>query len=246
MLLGLSLFVCSAYPWSTPGHRVVAGIAEKHLNSVALKNVQALLQGQSMADVSNWADQVGRSRREAAGWHFINIPIEVSDPDPDKFCHPKDCVLSKVNQLMALLKSTSGTPKERSEALKYVIHLVADLHQPLHVGNREDRGGFKLQLIFFDLPTNLHMVWDHELLARQGLDEATLITQLDGLAQERWSRGTPRDWVLESFAVAREVAYNNVSGKLGSDYLEQCTPLVRTQLAKAGIRLAKVLNEIWN
>ena len=89
------------------------------------------------------------------------------------------------------------------------------------------------------------MVWDHELLARQGLDEATLITQLDGLAQERWLRGTPRDWALESFSLAREVAYSRVSSRMGAAYLEQCTPSVRTQLAKAGIRLAKVLNEIW-
>ncbi len=245
VFLGLPLLVCSAYSWGTTGHRVAVAIAEKHLNPVALKNVRTLLENQSMTAASTWADEAGRSRPAVDGWHYINIPIESANPDPDKFCPAGGCVLSKVNETIELLKSGSGTFVERKEALLFLIHLLADMHQPLHTADRGDRGGYKVQLTFFDKPTNVHMVWDHEMLAREGLDEAALVAQLDGLARKCWSRGTPRKWVLESFSIARNVAYKNISGKLGQAYFDQCISSERTQLAKAGIRLAKLLNDIW-
>jgi hypothetical protein len=234
-----------AFSWSAPGHRVVAMIAERRLTPKALAEVRSLLGDESLNDAAVWADNIRSDRHEAYGWHFMNIPIEASDPDPMKYCPATGCVISKIEEFTATLRSTQGKTSERTEALKFLIHFIGDLHQPLHVGDHGDRGGNDLQLEFFGVGTNLHSVWDRGLPSRLGTDEAALAAELGAAAQERWASGTVKEWALESLSISRKIAYKNLSNSLGQEYFDQCAPSVRVQLAKAGVRLAQTLNRIW-
>ncbi len=244
VLTGL-LLASTAFGWSARGHRIVAMIAEKHLSSNAALHVRELLGPDSMASVSAWSDKVRGNRRYGSSCHFVNIPVEASNPDPDRFCPADGCIFSKLDEFAAMLRTTSGKSPERVDALKFVIHFVADLHQPLHVGNQGDRGGNDRQVRFFGKPTNLHAVWDRELLQRVCGNERKCVQRLEGTAQARWSGGSTHEWTLESYSVARNVAYVNLSANLGDAYLAQCAPSVLVQLEKAGLRLAALLDEMW-
>ena len=250
-LLGL-LLLAPAPPqpvvWFALGHRIVARLAEARLTPAARAAVADLLGGQSLADASAWADQVRGSRPATIPWHFVNIPLAARRYDPARDCGPRGCILSALAEFRATLADPTAPPPAREEAVRFVIHLVGDLAQPLHVSDHMDRGGNEVTVRLRGRTTNLHKAWDGELLEAAGVEEASYLARLQkemaGMDLERLAAGGPEQWAMEGHRVAAEHAYDfPASGELGPAYVDENLPRIDRQLIAGGVWLARVLNE---
>jgi hypothetical protein len=257
-LLALSTLIPAPWPsppspvprsaWFDLGHRTVALIAEGRLTPQAAAAVQDILAGQSMADASLWADQIRGQRRDTGPLHYVNIPLQASAYDPATQCPGGQCIIAAIEDERRVLTDPRASSVERAEALKFLIHFMGDLHQPLHVSNNNDRGGNQAQVQFFGTGSNLHKVWDGELIERTGMSSVQYLThlkeQMAFLDPEAFERGTVVDWAMEGHQVAAENAYDIPRNRqLGERYEAANMPLVDLAIIKAGVRLAMVLNE---
>jgi hypothetical protein len=257
--LALTIAFCgSALAWGYEGHRVIAEIAEQYLDSATARQIREILaldNAITLAEVSTWADEIRGQRRETARWHYVNIPIRPPAGAPaaydgERDCPGGDCVVAAIERFAATLGDPSAPARERLEALKFVVHFVADLHQPLHAANNDDRGGNGVAVVLAGRPMTLHAMWDWGILEPAvGGDERAyamrLYHQITHGEVAEWQRGTLIDWANESFAIARTRIYGEAQPKAaapeftdGSVFL----PVVNQQLEKAGVRLAAVLN----
>ncbi|MDX2266086.1 MAG: S1/P1 nuclease [Hyphomicrobiales bacterium] len=240
--------------WGADGHSIVAEIAERRLTPEARTEVAALLgPGVSLASISAWADAVQTVRPETRGWHFVNIPYDAEGYDAARDCAPKagSCVVDAIARAEEALVNEASSHDARVEALQFLVHFVADVHQPLHCIDRNDAGGSRLEVTFFGQPANLHFVWDVLLIERTTvfwgeyvrLIEERLRGDLGALVN---SEGRPLDWANESHRLAKAKAYVIPEDKaLGDDYVRAVKGVVDQRLAEAGIRLASALNRIW-
>ncbi len=245
-----------AWAWGRLGHRMAGKVAEDRLTPNALKAVRDLLgPGESIADVSSWADEYRRDHRETAPWHYINIPI--SEPGYHRKFEPAEgCVVAKVDDFKQILADPATPRDERIKALKFLIHFVQDMHQPVHVGHRDDKGGNDLQVQFFEKGSNLHSVWDSGLLDKAGRPEGEYVALIESritpeMASE-WSKGETRDWAAESLEAARGAYRDPFSGaelkkgaRLGQPYQDANITTAERRVAQAGVRLAAILNETF-
>jgi nuclease S1 len=261
--LTLSINLQSATPtwaWGRLGHRVISRIAEKNLSPKAKAAIAALLdESESIADASTWADENRRSLPKTAPWHYVDVPLDEAKYDP-KWSEddPKHgCVVDKINEFKATLKNPNKTVDEKRFALRFLIHCVEDMHMPLHVGDNHDRGGNDTQVRFFDRGTNMHRLWDSDMIQRSGNSEAFWLADLAALdtpeARPVAMKGTVEDWATESLVAARHAYQVPETGKrlkpgqkLSDAYLEANLPVVRRRLHQSGIRLAMVLNEVFS
>jgi hypothetical protein len=155
-----------ALAWGHLEHRASALLAEARLTPAARAVVLELLEpGESLAEASTWADEVRRARPGSGSWHYVNVPITEPEYSP-QFAPRRGDVVGKVEQFALVVADRSAPRARRREALKFLVHLVQDLHQPVHVGDRGDRGGNDLQVRFFGKGSNLHRVWDSGLIER--------------------------------------------------------------------------------
>jgi nuclease S1 len=286
--IALALPAASLFAWGDDGHEITGVIAYAHLASAVKKNVDALLAADrdtlTAADFVSrtvWADKYRDSDRQTTKkryegtreWHFVDI--ELSDGNVESACHryptvssgqfasagpAKACVIDKIGQFAAELRSSATPKSEKVLALKFLLHFVGDLHQPLHAADNRDRGGNDVAIIYGNhtTPDNLHSYWDRELVERLGSDPRTigaaLNRQISSAKAEQWSKGTFSAWARESFQQAKTVVYN-FTGKrefnaergskiqrLDTAYEQRALPAVREQLSKAGVRIAAVLN----
>jgi hypothetical protein len=260
-----------ARAWGDRGHVVAAALAEGRLTDRTREGVRDLLGDGSIAEVRlcTWADAIKRSalyRKKYPNntlWHFVDVPFSAAKFDRDRDGRDGNNVIDAVERFRKVLK-TSTDREERKEALLFLVHLVADLHQPLHAAEREgDHGGNLLRVTFpgtDDPKLNLHRVWDVDLAeaALGGLEPRDYAKRLQGAvaAEEaaRWQKGTPEDWVNESHQAAVDVVYRKADKtelpragvvELDRAYVERGKPVVEEQLKKAGVRLAAVLNEAF-
>lgn len=271
MLLSLACAIGGARPalaWGNFGHEIIATIAARRLQPSARAAVAKLLAGEpygaGLPAASTWADEIRRERPETLRWHFVDIPIDqpefVAARDCREIPGAGDCVVAAVERERAILADRRQPQWQRTEALKFVVHLVGDIHQPLHCAERNgDRGGNDVPVVFFgetQLPTgerwNLHSVWDIGLIQRAQPDgkvyayAARLNRWLAAQDERRLAAGTFVDWVNEAHGLARTHAYKGVAQQgaaLGRAYYEANRVIVDQQLATAGVRLARVLNE---
>ncbi len=253
--LAASMRPCPALAWGRIGHRVAATMAEGRLTPAARDAVHAILgPGVSLADVSTWADGQ-KEVEESYRWHFVNVSISADRYD-SRHCSPKGCVVSKIEDFRRILKNSQAGRPQKQQALKFLIHLIGDLHQPLHVGDDSDQGGNLLQVRFFGVGSNLHRLWDSQVMERHTKNEKVWLWDFDFVANPKmvseWSKGTPADWATESLHSAREAyrvpgsdKWMRSGARLGNDYYRFALPVIRTQLTKAGIRIAFVLNTIF-
>jgi hypothetical protein len=265
--------------WGDEGHEVVALIAQTFLDPAVRQKVAGLLAADpdsltahTIAPAATWADRYRDSDRNGARqntreWHFVDIEIAAPDLDRACFGHPpvpqgvpassgpaKDCVVDKIDQFAAELASPATDPAERIVALKFVLHLVGDLHQPLHASDDNDRGGNDRRVSAGgERAGTLHHYWDSVFVEHFGPDPGRIAAALAGRvsASDRatWQRGTPADWAMETFAIARNDAYGRLpapnargSYRLTDGYVAMAQRDVTIQLSKAGVRLAAVLN----
>jgi S1/P1 Nuclease len=271
-----ALISSQAFAWGDLGHEVTALIAYRHLSPTARAALDTMLASDTdtltagdFASRATWADKYRNTHRETAAWHFVDIEIDQPDLKDACFGFPalqtaqwasqgpaQDCVVNKIDEFAAELKSASTAAAERLLALKFLIHFVGDLHQPLHAADHHDRGG---NCISLSPPqgaqTNLHAYWDVSVVNGLGQAAAQIAEQLDAHLSaadiKDWSRGTPQSWAIDTFAVGRRDAYalpsrptcqSGGSVALSPAYLGQAEKDAATQLQKAAIRLAAVLN----
>jgi nuclease S1 len=253
LLLGLAR---SALAWGRMAHRASARLAESRLSPRAKAIIRDLLEpGESLADASTWADENSRDIRGSGGWHFVNVPVSADHYDP-RDCRRGGCVISKIAEFRGALLDPHASRSKRRMALRFYVHLVQDLHQPMHVADRNDRGGNNLQLRYgrYD-NTNLHQVWDSGLLSQGFRNEGELVRKLEDLAHQPesgdWLKGRIEDWADESLEVGRRAYLIPGSTKtlrtgdsLGREYERANLPLVTERLARSGVRLASLLNEV--
>jgi hypothetical protein len=262
LVLGSLLLVVALPPrparaWGREAHRASARLAETRLSASARAAVRELLEpGETLADASTWADEHSRDIPGSASWHFVNVPISAARYDR-RFCARRGCVVSKIGEYRRVLAEADASRAERREALRFLVHFVQDVHQPLHVGDRDDRGGNNLQVRFMGEGSNLHRVWDSGLLFHAHTNERALVREIEALATpeqaERWSRGTVEDWANESLEAAKRAYLLPGTDRpiepgdtLGRDYLEANLPVVRRRVAQSGVRVALVLNQLWD
>ena len=260
LLVSVAVFLArpiQALAWGYDAHRVIAEIAEQFLAPQTARQVHELLAIENvttLADVSTWADEIRLPRPETGPWHYVNIPITLSSGEPAAYDAARDCpqgacVVAKIEQFEHALNDQEVPERQRLEALKYIVHFVGDVHQPLHVSDNHDRGGNDVPVIFMGLPTNLHAVWDSRIVApaAKGNERAYALQLVQSISDEqhqRWSEGSLISWVDEGHEIAARTIYSELphSGTLPDDYETKALPIVNEQLERAGVRLAKVLN----
>ena len=250
----LVAYAAPTHAWGRSGHRDVCLTAWEQMTEPTRSAVLDLLEiktSDEFAAACYWADEVRPKRPETGPWHYINIPKDARSIDLDRDCPlPASCVVREIDRKAAILKSPA--PKvERAEALKFLSHFVGDLHQPLHVGFREDLGGNKIEVIFLGKKTNMHALWDWGLLetpmsALENLEPHVTITSR--LNRPHWRGGTVQDWAQETLWRMRSPAMGylgNPGGlEFGEAYVNQNYPIAKEQVEKAGVRLGDLLNQI--
>jgi hypothetical protein len=257
------LFSSHAYGWSREGHELVATLAEARLTPAARAEVQRLLAGEpvpTLAGVAAWADDI-RSESRSAGnplgelsshWHYLNLP-RGSDCAyvPARDCPYGDCVIGAINTQRGLLADRTQPLAVRRNALKFLVHFVGDVHQPMHAGYGDDRGGnnFQIQYRGRGAPagegTNLHKIWDFRLLRSADLGRAEYVARLEALPPPPMSPPSdnpPRDWALESCRLIHDEKIYPNRHRVDDAYLDRFRPLAETRVRLAGERLAALLN----
>ena len=256
LLVFLLAFPLPAYAWGPEGHEVIARIAADNLSPAAHLRISQLLGGDAPALMvldSNWADEIRADRLQTTNWHFVNIEIGSKGYDPNRDCAHDDCVVAQINHDLAVLRDPKAEHAAKLEALRFLIHFVGDLHQPLHAADRHDKGGNNLTVFLNGKRTNLHRVWDEDLVVALGSDPGAVAGNIEsGLAPQaeaRMAAGTSANWANESFGLAAKEIYGRIPSRgqvrLPRDYASREKSVVRQQLARAGIRLAMLLNQIY-
>lgn len=245
----------SAFAWGLTGHRIVAQIAENHLTSRAQRQIHKILGEKSMVYWANWPDFI---KSDTTGvwkptfiWHFVDIE---SAPNLDAFRKALEAeagpnLYTQVQWLQQKIKDKNTTETDRRTDLIFLIHLLGDAAQPLHVGHKEDLGGNKIQVTYFGRKTNLHSVWDTALIDSQKYSYSEYAKLLDVKTRKevkQIQQGTLVDWLFQSNQLAANIYANTPNGsELGYDYDYKYIGKVETQLLDGGLRLAKVLNDLF-
>ena len=218
-VLALLLASLPSFPWGREGHQVFGLIAEKYMTPVALARAGDLLDGSTNDAVASWADEYGHEHRETRTWHYIDIPLADSKIDMARECPNGDCVIVKTAQFLAVLKDPNASKGAKAQALKFVIHFVGDMHQPLHDEDDGDNGGNTRYVVFERHHDNLHWVWDTGLLQHIARNPSALAAELESRItpqdQAVWQKGSIEDWVMEGHRLAQTVAYGDLSNGNG-------------------------------
>ena len=231
-----------AHAWGPQGHQLVAQLAERQLAPKAREQIDRLLArepGETLASVSTWADE----HRDAttAAWHFVNFPGNSCTYDPPRDCPGGNCVVEAVNRQLSVLAS-AASDEARLLALKYVVHLVADVHQPLHAGRPDDRGGNSYQIQVFGAGSNLHALWDSGMLRNIGMANEALKARLFSLPVSASAADLDISHAAEESCKIVGMAGFYPERKVDKDYVGRFSSILEQRLVTAGARLAGLLN----
>ncbi|NOT08568.1 MAG: S1/P1 nuclease [Gemmatimonadales bacterium] len=238
-----------AHAWSRLGHTLIGRLADQRLSGKARKEVRRLLLGGDLASVANWADSIRNERRETGPWHYINVPVTGSIAEWRQYCPRDGCILGALDSLIGVLRDRARPDGERREALMFIVHFVGDLHQPLHVGERGDRGGNSVVVSWNGSPSNLHSVWDGSIVSSAGLAPDPWFGRLrkvaNGLKRKEVERIDLQAWAGESLTLSRDFVYAiPTPPEVGGDYAQANLPRAEARLARAGLRLGALLTDI--
>mgnify|MGYP000001681644 FL=1 len=246
----MASFSINALAWGQIGHRVTGAIAQQHLTPQAQAAISALLPTEDLAEASTYPDEMRSSpdefwQKKAGPFHYVTIPegqtyADVGAPEQGDG-------VSALKMFTANLKSSQTSKEEKQLALRFIVHIIGDLHQPLHAGNGTDRGGNDFKVNFFWQDSNLHRVWDSELLEQRKLSytewTAKLNRKISAQNINDWSTTDPQVWIAESIKIRDEIYPKEE--EISWDYLYNHLPQAKQRLKMAGIRIAAYLNEIY-
>lgn len=257
VLASLSLIVSSpAYAWGQNGHRIIGEIAEDRLSGRTRAEISLIVNGEDLAEVSTWADEERSNpsdfwQNQAGPWHYVTIPDgltygEVTRP-------PEGDAITALDHFTGVLRKRDATEQERRVALLFIVHIVGDLHQPLHAGNGTDRGGNDRLVRWYGQPTNLHSVWDTQMIQSENLSYSEYALRLGRqISAEHtidWWQVEPSVWVDESAAI-RDTIYPSDDGteltSIGWGYKYRHLGTVERRLQQAGVRLAAYLDWVFS
>jgi len=253
-----------AYGWGPEGHVLVARLAERYLSPRTKVALGPLLDGRGLSDLASWADDWRSFHPETSRWHFVDVPLDQPAYDEARDCARGACVVMALAAQIGKLASPKASLEERRRALRFVVHLVGDLHQPLHAVDHDDHGGnqVRAQIVmgegeypYRSMPNgNLHSVWDNDLLDSAHRDQDAYLAVLAQLPAPlaKLQQGDVRDWVNEAHALAQDPAYARLPPapmdpkqplRLDQAYVLACRRVAESQIQKAGVRLARLLND---
>ena len=236
--------------WGANGHRVVAQIAEENLSSVARELINKLLNGKSLVSVSIFADDIKSDPkyRKYNSWHYVNIDSDKNYGDlvPNE----NGDIIKAIKKCILILKDKNQSINEKEFYLKLLVHFIGDIHQPLHVGRLEDRGGNDIKVKWFGKPSNLHRVWDSEIINSHQMSYSELSNDLPILKKneiDKISNESIMIWVRESQKISKQIYDDAIlNSNLGYNYRYKYIDIVKMRLLKGGLRLASILNSIFN
>ena len=240
--------------WGMLGHRIVGEIADSYLSSKAKQAVKDILGDESMAMASNWADFIKSepTYNYISSWHYINFKDGLSEADMKSYLAVDTLTdaYTKINFLAAQLKNKKLEKEKKLMYLRLLIHIVGDIHQPMHVSREEDQGGNKIYVLWFNQKSNLHSIWDSNLIDDQKLSytEYTKAINFTTVAQRaEWQSQPLSRWMFDSYTIAQKL-YGEISQpeqKLSYRYIYDHLQTVNEQLLKGGVHLAGLLNQIF-
>jgi len=237
--------------WGKTGHRIVGEIAERQLSDDVKDIVYDILDGESLAVVSTWADEMRSNPnwRPYDKWHYVNLPLDLEYPDANV---PEENVVTIIERCVAILKSPMADKEMKKFYLKYLVHLVGDLHQPMHTGRYEDYGGSKIPITFkgrkgSDNKTNLHVLWDTNLIDDFKMSFTEWSNHLQNkYRKEEVKQSNVLEWTFESHWWAKDIYKNTPPNSyLSYDYVYRYQPVLEKRLYKAGVRLGNLINDIF-
>lgn len=248
-----SLLFCafSAFGWGQKGHDVTAYIAEQHITPRTAQALDSLLDGKSIVYYANWLDNASHTPKYSYSktWHYKNIDEDQTYESAPT--HQAGNIVTAINRNVDILKSVRSTREEKALAVKMIVHLFGDLHQPMHLGHQSDLGGNTWKVKYFDADANLHGVWDSRLPEsahkwsytewQQQIDRAS-DNEINSITQ-----GAVDDWARETYEICKNVYTATPKGtKISYDYIADWTPTIEQQFLKGGLRLAYLLNSIFD
>jgi len=240
--------------WGLLGHRIVGEIADSYLTPQTKKEIKLLLGTESIGMVSNWMDFIksDSTYKYLGNWHYINMESGFSQNEFQAFLD-KDTSTNAYTKILFIskeLKKKILSHSTRSMYLKTLIHLVGDIHQPLHVGRPDDHGGNKIKVMWFNENINLHQLWDDRLINFQQLsytEYARAINHTSKLQRNTWEKETLGQWLWQSYQYAENIYSDiNTDDKVGYSYNFKYIAIINQQLLKGGVHLAGLLNDIFD
>lgn len=247
---GLLAVSVNGYSWGQKGHDVTCALAEKHLTKKAKKQITELLDGRSIVYWANWMDNASHTPeyKYTSTWHYKNIDADKTYENAP--LNENGDVVRAINEQITALKSGKLSRDEQVLSLKFLVHLMGDLHCPMHMGHMSDRGGNKWQVQFFRSGTNLHSIWDSSIIeSAHKWTYSEWVDQIDindKSVNEKLVDGNPESWGKETYEICKTVYdATPVGSKLSYDYVSDWTETIENQLLRAGLRLAYVLNDIF-
>ncbi|MGS2721992.1 S1/P1 nuclease [Paraglaciecola aestuariivivens] len=252
LLIGAVAAVMSfqAFSWGQTGHRVTGAIAEQYLSPAALKAISQLLPYEDLAEASTFADEMRSSpgefwQKTTVPWHWVTVPegktyAQVGAPEEGD-------AYSGLAYFTKQLTDPASSREQKQVALKFIVHIIGDLHQPMHAGNGKDRGGNQVKVSWFWEDSNLHRVWDTGMIDGENLSytefTAKLSRKITPEQAKAWMETDPNVWIAESIKI-RDQVYPK-SEKLNYEYLFNHLPIVKQRLQMAGVRVAAYLNTLF-
>jgi hypothetical protein len=236
--------------WGPVGHRVVAAVAEAQLSSPAKAKLKTINGNAQLVPLATTADAIRNDRPETKEWHFVDIPVAEETYDAARDCKDDDCVVARIEEFRGVLADGGASKAKRKEALMFLVHFVGDVHQPMHSSDNNDRGGNDVKLKFGGKNSNLHSIWDSGIIQNTAGTESKLVKRIkqriaDG---DDDAAGDAEAWANETHGLGQD-AYKQVvkglggDGKISNDELKTDGKVVEDQLLRAGVRLAKLINE---
>ncbi|MET0571176.1 MAG: S1/P1 nuclease [Pedobacter agri] len=250
LMVTISLSLIS---WGVVGHRAIGKIAENHLSTKAKKSIKDLLGREILAMVSTYPDEVRPYPKYAytTPWHYVNLPegLSYQDFSAQLKSMDKPNIYKAILNNISDLKDPSKTKQEKVFALKFLVHLVGDIHQPMHTGHAEDSGGNGIKVKLMRRETNLHGLWDSGLIDYAGMSYLELAKACDVVEKaelKAWKRDVVAKWAFESYEMSKKLyAEAAQNPEFDYNYYPEHAEVIKKRLAQAGIRLAAILNEIY-
>ena len=247
----LSLVPTTTFAWGKTGHRVTGAIAQEHLSRSAKNEISRILGVEDLAEASTWADFMRSSpdefwTKEASPYHYVTIPKGMSYNDVG--APTEGDAITALRKFKAILQDEDASLEDKKLALRFTVHIIGDLHQPLHAGNGTDKGGNDFKMTFFWEQTNLHRVWDSGLIEQEELSYTEMSDWLSRKITKQnirdWSDTNPVVWAEES-AVIRESIYPQGDAEEAWGYVYNHRDTLRRRLSQGGVRISAYLNEVF-